>query len=497
MQAVNMNDIGSLSVGAVNNVVQNVSKSKNDFSQYLRSSSGSNANDKSGNAGVKKATKEIPGQKQTTADTSLAKTSQKVTKSQSDNDMMSKDNNVTDIDEVNDAIMDKVKTVLDIDDETLNNAMTALGLMPTDLLDVSNLIKLITYVNSADSAADMLTSEDMMMDFKELSDSIADIDWEGLTGMSMEDFAKQLESVLSDDNSAVVPDMTTAENMADIMDDASKTEEAVAVQVDSEKVSSDDTENLNILTDSASKNDISDKQVSDTDIKSDTAQEQKGNVVTVSVQEESASDESSEDMTSEQTEEVQPSVTRDDESSHVDNMGFLQNLNQAVNDAADVSQSQPVQQMQQAVDIVNQVVERIKVTMGTDNTSMELQLNPENLGKVLLSVTSKNGVMTANFTVQSEEARQALESQMYTLRENLENKNLKVEVVEVQIADSDFTQRDQTGSEDQKNPNNGNGKQMRFDFEEDDDDQETSEKENADIRRSVMTDSGNNVDYTA
>lgn len=497
MQAVNMNDIGSLSVGAVNNVVQNVSKSKNDFSQYLRSSSGSNANDKSGNAGVNKATKEIPGQKQTTVDTSLAKTSQKVTKSQPDNDMMSKDNNVTDIDEVNDAIMDKVKNVLDIDDETLNNAMTALGLMPTDLLDVSNLIKLITYVNGADSAADMLTSEDMMMDFNELSDSIADIDWEGLTGMSMEDFAKQLENVLTDDNSAVVPDMTTAENMTDIMDDASKTEEAVAVQVDSDKVSSDDTENLNILTDSASKNDISDEQVSDTDIKSDTAQEQKGNVVTVSVQEESTSDESSEDMTSEQTEEVQPSVTRDDENSHVDNMGFLQNLNQAVNDAAGVSQSQPVQQMQQAVDIVNQVVERIKVTMGTDNTSMELQLNPENLGKVLLSVTSKNGVMTANFTVQSEEARQALESQMYTLRENLENKNLKVEVVEVQIADSDFTQRDQTGSEDQKNPNNGNGKQMRFDFEEDDDDQETSEKENADIRRSVMTDSGNNVDYTA
>ncbi len=484
MQAVNMNDIGSLSVGAVNNDVQNVSKSKNDFSQYLRSSSSSNSNDKSSNTDINKATKEIPGQKQTAVDTSLAKTSQKVTNNQSDNDMVS-NNNVTDMDEVNDAIMDKVKTVLDIDDETLNNVMTALGLMPTDLLDVSNLIKLITYVNGADSAADMLTSEDMMMDFNELSYSIADINWEELTGMSMEDFAKQLENVLSDDNLAVVPDMTTAENMTDIMNDTSKTEDIVVVQVDNEKASSDDKENLNILTDSASKNDISDKQVSGTDIKAYTAQEQ------------STSDDSSEDMTSEQKDEVQPSVIRNDENAHVDNMGFLQNLNQAVNDAAGVSESQPVQQMQQAVDIVNQVVERIKVTMGTDNTSMELQLNPENLGKVLLSVTSKNGVMTASFTVQSEEARQALESQMYTLRENLENKNLKVEVVEVQIADSDFTQRDQTGSEDQKNPNNGNGKQMRFDFEEDDEEQESSEKENADIRRSVMTDSGNNVDYTA
>ena len=127
---------------------------------------------------------------------------------------------------------------------------------------------------------------------------------------------------------------------------------------------------------------------------------------------------------------------------------------------------------------------------------MELQLNPEHLGKVLLSVASKNGVMTANFTVQSDEARAALESQMYTLRENLESKNLKVEVVEVQIADSDFTQRDQTGSEDQKNPNNGNGKQMKFSFD-DEEDENVSDVQSDDVRKKVMLDSGNSVDFTA
>lgn len=46
--------------------------------------------------------------------------------------------------------------------------------------------------------------------------------------------------------------------------------------------------------------------------------------------------------------------------------------------------------------------------------------------------------MTAVFSVQSEEARAALESQMYTLRENLELRELKVDAVEVNVSDFDF-----------------------------------------------------------
>lgn len=38
-------------------------------------------------------------------------------------------------------------------------------------------------------------------------------------------------------------------------------------------------------------------------------------------------------------------------------------------------------------------------------------------------------MMTANFTVQTEEARLALESQMYQLRDTLEQKEIKVEAV--------------------------------------------------------------------
>jgi flagellar hook-length control protein FliK len=70
-------------------------------------------------------------------------------------------------------------------------------------------------------------------------------------------------------------------------------------------------------------------------------------------------------------------------------------------------------------EIVNQIVDKIKVVIKPEATSMEIQLNPENLGKVNLSVISKNGQLTAHFTTESQAAKEALESQMQTLKETL------------------------------------------------------------------------------
>ena len=153
----------------------------------------------------------------------------------------------------------------------------------------------------------------------------------------------------------------------------------------------------------------------------------------------------------------------------------------------------------QMVQIVEQIVEQIRMNVQSDTTSMEMQLNPESLGKVLLTITAKAGVMTANFTVQSEEARAALESQMYTLRENLEQKELKVDAVEVTVSNFDFTQAGH-GDEDQKNMDQGDGRSRRYHVEESDgeeSDELTAEQEAERVRRNVMRDNGSSIDFTA
>ena len=52
-------------------------------------------------------------------------------------------------------------------------------------------------------------------------------------------------------------------------------------------------------------------------------------------------------------------------------------------------------------DIVRQVVEQIKVTTGQQLSSIEIMLNPENLGKVHIAVTARQGEITAPRTYKS------------------------------------------------------------------------------------------------
>ena len=154
--------------------------------------------------------------------------------------------------------------------------------------------------------------------------------------------------------------------------------------------------------------------------------------------------------------------------------------------------------MQQMIDIVNQVVEQIHSSMEDSATTLEMQLNPESLGKLLLTVTNKNSVMTASFTVQTTEAKIALESQMATLRDSLEQKNLKVEAVEVSVSDFAFSQSGQADTGDQKEFSRGNGRRARFKYDDGDEEEAVDAKNEAEqVRRSVMRDSGSSIDYTA
>lgn len=118
---------------------------------------------------------------------------------------------------------------------------------------------------------------------------------------------------------------------------------------------------------------------------------------------------------------------------------FVQNLSDSVQKTDEVT-VQSLARLEQMHEIVNQVVERIKVTLSPDSTSMEMQLNPENLGKVNVSVVARNGQMTASFTVENQLAKEALESQMTTLKDNLSEQGIKVDAIEVTVADHGLSQ---------------------------------------------------------
>lgn len=119
---------------------------------------------------------------------------------------------------------------------------------------------------------------------------------------------------------------------------------------------------------------------------------------------------------------------------------FIQNL--AARPTTEAGFTEQIANIRQMQDITNQIVEQIKITISPSQTAMELQLNPENLGKVNLSVIYKDGVMTAHFTAQNEAVKEAIESQMQILKDNFSNQGLKVESVEVTV--SNFAFKDET-----------------------------------------------------
>lgn len=128
---------------------------------------------------------------------------------------------------------------------------------------------------------------------------------------------------------------------------------------------------------------------------------------------------------------------------------FLDNLTQNIRTTG-VDYSGSTVRITEIREIANQIIENIKVIIKPEQTSMELQLNPEHLGRVNLTVQSKNGAMTAQFVVQNELAKEAIESQMHTLRETLNEQGIKVEAIEVTVSNYAFDQNSQSGDNEQQ-----------------------------------------------
>ena len=95
-------------------------------------------------------------------------------------------------------------------------------------------------------------------------------------------------------------------------------------------------------------------------------------------------------------------------------------------------------------EIAQEIIESVRVMAKPGQTTMELQLYPEHSGKVNITLTSNNeGLMTAHFVVENKLAKEAVEGQMFTLKENLAEQGIKVENIEVTVAEYSFDQNSQ------------------------------------------------------
>lgn len=144
--------------------------------------------------------------------------------------------------------------------------------------------------------------------------------------------------------------------------------------------------------------------------------------------------------------------------------------------------------------ITNQIVDQIKIMIKPEQTSMELQLNPESLGKINLSVVAKDGIMTAHFTAQNEMVKEVIESQIQILKDNLNNQGLKVESIEVMVSNFSFEQSNQaTGGNEKGQQNSSRNRNLSGE----ESDNYTNPNEETGQLAGTLEQSGSSIDYTA
>lgn len=397
--------------------------------------------------------------------------------------------------EVQNDIKDIVQDATGMDDDMLQSILDSMGIMLTDLLNPSTLQEFVLQVNGASESMDLLMDESLMNSYTSLLQDLTDY---------LSENGNQLAAAME-----LLSQATAAEDFGISMDELSNaTEQEIPVTEDAMvqvQESGQTAENVAANTD-AGKNVQSSVQNTNTD-KSVSVDAGKAEAKVVSVTDQKnentsydASD-TTEDSDSQDdlqklfvsdTQEEAAFVKQDDASAIPQPYAVVQGNVSQIYDANAVSS----QRMQQMVHIVHQVSEQIQQSVNQNTTTLEMQLNPESLGKVLLNLVSKEGMMTATFHVQTEEARQALESQMYTLKENLEAKEIKVESVEVHVSDFNFEQSTEAEAQRQNDMQNGSKRRFRYDAAEEDEDMDAADEKEA-LRKEVMRNNGSSIDYTA
>ena len=150
--------------------------------------------------------------------------------------------------------------------------------------------------------------------------------------------------------------------------------------------------------------------------------------------------------------------------------------------------------------IVRQITEKITVSAGTDETSMELQLHPASLGHINILLTSSKDGITAKFTAQNEIVKEAVESQMQTLMQKFDEQGVKVTSVEVTIASHAFEQnlqQDDRGetARDQMEKNKKSLRRINLAEIDEEIEEEMSQAEL--IAAQMMAYNGNTIDFSA
>lgn len=377
-----------------------------------------------------------------------------------------------------------LKDELGVSDEQVEDAMSILGLQWMDLLNPASLSQLVTQLTGTEDACSLLMSEEftnIMQNTDELVQSLSETlgiskdEWVALQNQLAEltaDFNETVDmadggvqEIAPQTDATITSQDTTV--MAATVQMTHTTEETQNVQPEEETEDAAPVIQVNASEDAQTENNVS----------------------------ENASGEMGEPAA--QSQKTKESSVNE----HAQNMEFQVRAEQQTVAPEEVNKvaSRTTIDVQ---DIMNQITEFAKVNLSPENSSIEMQLNPENLGKVYLHIAAtKEGNITAELAVSSETVKTALEAQIADLRTSLNQQGIKVDAVEVTIASHEFErnlEQNASGEEQQGSQREESGRTAgRRLFRGELDELSGLMNEEEALAAQIMKDHGNTMDVTA
>ena len=158
----------------------------------------------------------------------------------------------------------------------------------------------------------------------------------------------------------------------------------------------------------------------------------------------------------------------------------------------------------QTADIINQIVSQAQTTISETVSRMEMELNPQHLGRMIMQVQQQDGVLTAKLIAENENVRQALEKQLIKLQESLDEKGIKVNAVEVSVGTHEFERNLEEGAQNPfarddgtEDGQQGRGRQRNLNRSELEGEEPIELSEEDELAARIMQANGGTVDYTA
>lgn len=377
-----------------------------------------------------------------------------------------------DVEEAATELVEEVSKVMDIPLEKVEEAMEILGLTAVDLFDPTNLKQLLLTLTDSTDELSLVTDEALYGNLQELFGTVNDtlqtlqkelgLDTEELRAL-FEQISAEKEQPVQTQMPVETPGITEPEVSVEGMKDytVSVEKEGGTVQV---KVTVDDASGQKHVS----------EQMTDTAKPETVPLTKKGNAADTGHKEESGAGQNAANA-------------------------FLQNLTGRTQEV-EAPVERPVYTQPETNQIMDQIMEYMKINIKPETQELEMQLHPASLGTVHVQLAAKDGVITAQFTAQNEAVKAVLETQMIQLKAQFEEQGIKVEAVEVTVANYAYGEQfggEQEAADQQNEGARKNARRINLNLDEMEEEGLENLEDSERIAVEMMQANGNTVDYTA